>query len=148
MTFPRSVKKTKERLLFTGALVIPIDSLYVNMFKRLCNRNLKSCKQFTAINIHSLHAVEFGSVTTFEQMKKNLDKKKVTIDVQGESNTAKQRRLTRLLVLFRRHTRDKNRRVQNLPVKKNSNRSEFAHEAKATHPIAYCSQATHPRKPL
>ena len=94
------------------------------MFKRLCNRNLKSCKQFTAINIHSLHAVEFGSVTTFEQMKKNLEKKKVIVDVQGVSNTAKQRRLTRLLVLFRRHTRDKNRRVQNyLPVKKKSNRS-------------------------
>ena len=68
--------------------------------------------------------------------------------MQGESDTAKQRRLTRLLIVLRRHTRDKNRRVQNLPVKKISNRSEFAHEAKATHPIAYYSQATHPREPL
>ena len=112
---PKFSSNTKEGLLFTGALAVPVDNLN-RRFR--CNRSLISCKQFTAIK-HSLPAcsrVRF-SPQTFEQKKKQ-EKKKVIVDVQRILNTAKQRRLTRLLVLIRRHTQDKNRRVQNLPVKK------------------------------
>ena len=84
---------SKEGLLFTGALAVPVDNLN-RRFR--CNRSLISCEQFTAINIHSLRA---AVSQTFEQ-KKKLEKKKVIVDVQRVLSTAKQRRLTRLLVLI------------------------------------------------
>ena len=95
---PKFSSNTKGGLLFTGALAVPVDNL---------NRRFRCFQQSTFTPRVQPSSVQSQ---TFEQ-KKKLEKKKVIVDAQRVLNTAKQRRLTRLLVLIRRHTRDKNHRV-------------------------------------
>ena len=68
---PKFSSNTKEGLLFTGALAVPVDNLN-RRFR--CNRSLISCKQFTAINIHSQRAAVFGSVPNLRTKEKAGEK--------------------------------------------------------------------------
>ena len=96
------------------------------------------CKKFTAINIHSLRAVDYFR---FSQKPSNNWKIRSKIIKHGKAKATHP--IAR--PLYWRYTRDKNGRVQNLPLKKFLlNISELAgSRSKGDAPNYFCSQATH-----